>query len=103
MLKNLAAAALMACLVPAAALACEGHPAEQRAVKPVESKKVMLAQKLDLKQFQKAGNSAASSIKKDANKVNLNKSLQGADKNLQSATSGKKKPKARQLSAPKAK
>lgn len=99
MLKKIAAAALMACLVPAAALACDGvTTAEQRQVAPVSSakKQLLIAQKIDMKDLQKAGNDAAASIQKDANKVDLNK-------NLQNATSGKKKPKAKNLSAPKTK
>ena len=95
MLKKLAAAALAASLLPAAALACEGHAAEQRAVAPVEKKQpLMLAQNLNMKELQKMGNNAGAQIKKDADKVQLDKKLDGA-------TSKKKKPTAKQVSAPK--
>lgn len=111
MLKKLAAAALMACLVPAAAFASESIPAKvQQTVKPVELRKnALMAQKLDVKQFKKAGDDASKSIKKDADKVNLGNNLQQVTdgKKTSSTTTSKSavkpRPKAKQLSTPKAK
>jgi hypothetical protein len=111
MLKKLAAAALMASLVPAAAFACEGMAASQTAVAPVVAakKQAMIAQ-LDMKELQKAGDNAGKSIKKDADKTNLNANLQQASNDVQGTTKStssksavKPRPKAKQLSTPKAK
>lgn len=108
MLKKIAAAALMACLVPAAALACDGMPAaEQRAVKPVTASdnKELIAQ-LDLKNFKKAGDDAAKNLKKESDKTQLNNNLQNAantatTNNTSSKSAVKPRPKAKQLSTPK--
>ena len=106
MLKKIAAAVVVASLVPAVALACGAHKkAANQQAQAAQTDKVLVAQKLDMKELQKMGNNAGSQIKKDADKVQLEQKLDGAtNKNSTSSNSAvKKRPNAKTVSQPKAK
>src|SRR5687767_2072209 len=101
MLKKIAAAIVVASLVPAVALACGKHTkAKQEQAKQAQSQPVTVAQ-LNMKDLKKMGDNAGSQIKKDADKVQLDKKLEGASPDSSKKSAVKKRPNANQVSQPK--
>ena len=102
MLKKIAAAIVVASLVPAVALACGKHTkAKQEQQAAVAKTDKALVAQLDMKELQKMGNNASSQIKKDADKVQLEKKLDSASSTKSNSGAVKKRPNAKQVSQPK--